>query len=256
MPDHLSNVMANLLNQMTFFEGRALTTFAPSSIIQAIVMRKNIVCLLLAGLCGLPLQAQSMREEGRNEQKVRLTGGVITEANLSGFIHSGIEGGESEMRAGANIGGFLDVAMSTRFSIQGEMLFQYKSSGFTWGGQSGDFQYWGVEIPIYAVYRFTLRKGNRLHVGAGPYTGFGFEGSYKSGGKKTDVYEKDKATGMSALKDSDTGFGLKVGYEFASGLQVNASYKLSVTNVTDANSGEAKLRPQTVALGLAYRFGK
>lgn len=58
------------------------------------------------------------------------------------------------------------------------------------------------------------------------------------------------------MKDSDTGFGVKVGYEFASGLQINASYKASVTNIMDANSSDVKMYPQYVSLGIAYRFGK
>lgn len=113
-----------------------------------------------------------------------------------------------------------------------------------------------MEVPIYAFYHFNFNRGNRLYIGIGPYTNFGLGASFRQDGKKTDVYEKDKEKGLPIMKDSDTGFGVKVGYEFASGLQINASYKASVTNIMDANSSDVKMYPQYVSLGIAYRFGK
>ena len=58
------------------------------------------------------------------------------------------------------------------------------------------------------------------------------------------------------MKDSDTGFAFKLGYEFASGLQLNAAYKMSMTDVADANNGVAELRPLSFSFGIAYRWGK
>lgn len=208
------------------------------------------------GLCCASIQAQNLNTVQEKEQKIKLTGGVIAESNLSGFIHSGIDGGNADMGVGAGLGGFLNLGISKSFSIQGEMTFQYKSSNFALGNQSGDYRYWGMEIPIYAFYHFMLPKGNQLFIGVGPYTNFGLGASYKKNGEKIDVYEKDKDTGLPAMKDSDTGFGVKIGYEFTSGLRISAAYKASVTNIIDANSSKAKMYPQAISLGIAYRFGK
>ena len=71
-----------------------------------------------------------------------------------------------------------------------------------------------------------------------------------------DVYEKEESTGLPIMRDANTGFGIKVGYEFVSGLQINATYKVSVTNQLDANSSEVKIHPHVASLGIAYRFGK
>ena len=68
--------------------------------------------------------------------------------------------------------------------------------------------------------------------------------------------EKDSATGLPALCDSNTGFGIKLGYEFVSGFQINAIYKASVTNLLDENSSRIKMHPQTFSIGIAYRFAK
>lgn len=93
-------------------------------------------------------------------------------------------------------------------------------------------------------------------IGVGPYTNFGFEAFFKEGGRKENLYKTGKGAGVPAMKDSDTGFAFKLGYEFASGLQLNAAYKVSMTDVADANSGAAELRPQSFSFGIAYRWGK
>ncbi len=192
----------------------------------------------------------------QEKQKIVFTGGALLESNLSGFFHSGVENGNGIMRAGFSVGGFLNLGISPSFSVQGEMLFHCKNSGFEWDSQKGDFSYWGMEIPVYAMYHYVFSKGNRLHVGIGPYTEFGFGAKFKCGGEKVDLYEKDGSTGLPALQDSNTGFGIKIGYEFVSGFQVNAGYKASVSNLLDANSSRIKMHPQAISVGLAYRFGK
>lgn len=192
----------------------------------------------------------------QEKQKIVFTGGAMLETNLSGFLYSGVENSNSVMKAGFSIGGFLNLGITRSFSVQGEMLFHYKNSEFEWDNQKGDFVYWGVEIPIYAMYHYTFQKGNRLHIGIGPYTEFGFDAKFKHGGKKADLYEKDGSTGLPALQDSNTGFGMKIGYEFVSGFQINASYKASISNQLDANSSRIKMHPHAISVGIAYRFGK
>lgn len=220
--------------------------------------KKLFIGLVLIGMCTPIIQARmpEVAKEERQEQKINLTGGAILEMNLSNFIHSGISNGNSRMKPGVSAGGFLNLGISKSFAIQGEMLFHYKTSDFKWNTQAGNYQYWGVEIPVYAIYHYTFSKGNRIYIGVGPYTDFGLGACFKEGGRKIDVYEKKENTGLPAMKDSNTGFGIKAGYELVSGLQINVTYKASVTNVIDANSSTVKMHPQAVSIGLAYRFGK
>lgn len=217
---------------------------------------KVIVCLLLAASFAATSMAQDGGEGKKEERKIKFTGGPLAEMNASGFVHSGIAEGLSKMEIGANVGGFLNMGIADWFSVQCEMVFQYKASDFTWQGEAGRFRYWGVEVPVYAMFHLSLRDGGRFSIGVGPYTDFGFSASYKVGGHSLDVYEKDEAIGLPAMKDNDTGFGFKFGYEFRSGLQVNATYRISVTNVIDVNSNNAKMYPQAMSVGVAYRFGK
>ena len=185
-----------------------------------------------------------------------LSGGPMIGVTESGFIHSGYTNGHSNMRIGFVVGGFVDYRISEHFSILGEMGFTYKHSEFGWEARTGSYHYWGMEIPIYATYHYCLHSGGRITFGLGPYTNFGLDATFRSNGVKTDLYEKDKNTGMPPMKNSDTGFGFLVGYEFSCGFIVNVSYQLSVGNIIDSNSSEIKMHPHTLAMGIAYRFGK
>ena len=205
-----------------------------------------------AQLSEIPNQKIPLQEK----QKIVFTGGAILENNLSGFFHSGVKNGSSILKTGFSTGGFLNLSVTRSFSIQGEMLFHHKNSKFEWDNQKGDFSYWGLEIPIYAMYHYTFSKSNRLQIGIGPYTEFGFAAKFKHEGTKTDLYQKDKNSELPALQDSNTGFGIKAGYEFVSGFQINTGYKISISNLLDANSSRIKMYPYAISIGVAYRFGK
>lgn len=197
-----------------------------------------------------------MNAEAQDRPKTVLSGGPLLEANMSGFIHSAFENGVSEMKIGMTAGGFAELTLSDYFSIRGELGFQYKHSRFGWNNESGRYSYWGMEIPIYVMYNFSFSKGRRFYMGIGPYTNFGLSAHFKNGNGRLNLYEKDINTGIPPMKDSDTGFGIKLGYEFLCGLQLNATYQVSVSNLIDVNSGNVKMYPQTFSVGVAYRFRK
>lgn len=219
-------------------------------------MRKHFligVGFLLAG--SFALRAQTT-DTLRTSQHLVLSGGPMLETNVSGFFHSGVEGGDCRMKAGVSVGGFLDLGISNSFSVRGELLFHYKHSDFEWEGQTGRFRYWGVEIPLYALFHFRLAGKRQFYFGLGPYTEFGFDATFRRGGVKSGLYEKDTSTGLPVLRDSNTGFAVKAGYEWACGISLNATYKASVTNLLDANSNTVRMYPHAVSVGVAYRFGK
>lgn len=241
---------------MTFPDEGSFATFAA---LKTIRMQKKyfITLLLITGCLGVTRAQSSPASDTRTrEQKTVITGGVTLESNMSAFFHSGVSGGKSRMKPGGSAGGFLNLSIVRSFSVQGEILFHYKTSDFESDNRKGEFTYWGMEIPVYIMYHLSFTKGNRMYLGIGPYTEFGFGASFCYNGTKQDLYEKSGTTGLPALCDSNTGFGVKAGYEFASGFQINASYKASVTNLLDENSSRIKMRPQTLSLGVGYRFGK
>ncbi len=209
---------------------------------------------LATALVGEFCQVQAQTEFRKKEQRMTVTGGVILETNVSGFFHSGINNGQSRVKVGGTVGGFVDLGISDSFSVQGEMLFHYKHSEFEWGSVPGKFSYRGLEVPLYAMYHIRFKGDRQLYLGAGPYTEFGLEATYRYNGMKSDLYEKDGRDGQPVMRDSNTGFGLKIGYEFSSGLQLNVSYKASFTNMLNVDN--VKLCPHAASIGLAYRFGR
>ena len=212
-----------------------------------------IFACLIAG-CFASLHAQT-EDTARKEQRLTLSGGPILETNFSGFLHSGVTGGDCHMKVGVTAGGFLSLGITSAFAVQGELLFHIKRSDFEWDGQQAHFQYCGAEFPIYAMYHLHLKSGQQFYAGIGPYTEFGFDAILKRGGVKSDLYEKDTETGLPILRDSNTGFAVKLGYELTCGLQLNATYKASVTNLLDANSNTVKMHPHAVSVGVAWCFG-
>ena len=93
------------------------------------------------------------------------------------------------------------------------------------------------------MYHYTFSRGGCLQVGIGPYTEFGFDAKFKHGGKEADLYEKDGSTGLAAFQESNSGFGAKVGYEFVSGFQINASYKASIATCLMPTAAKLKSIP-------------
>lgn len=85
--------------------------------------KKYVISLLFIGFYHTVIQAQDISNSQSKEQRIKLTGGITVESNYSNFIHSGINNGNSKMKPGAGLGGFLNMGISKSFSIQGEMTF-------------------------------------------------------------------------------------------------------------------------------------
>lgn len=222
-------------------------------------MKRKLLSALLfiGGLCitgSAKSPATTQLDTRGPEEPVKfVTGGPVLEANFSGFLHSGTRDGRSRMKTGCTVGGFISFGINRSFSIQGELLLHYKTSDFSWSDQGGRFRYSGAEVPIYAMYHYNFAKGGRIFAGIGPHTEFGFYAAFRKG---SDLYEKKSDSGLAPLHDSNSGFGIKIGYELPSGLQIVATYKASITNLLDENSSIIKMYPQAFSAGLAYRFGK
>ena len=181
----------------------------------------------------------------------RLSYGVKAEANMSNLLFDDMPGIESDFGAGVGIGGFLKIDFGKYFAIQPELLFQWQNSTIKQGVVENDFEYWGAEIPIYAVGQMTLESGDRAYIGLGPYFGVGFSAKDKTA--DLSLYDKNGATAP-FMHRGDIGVGAMIGYEFAFGMQINAGYKYSLLNKLDAESDNSTMRGQAITFGIGYRF--
>lgn len=204
---------------------------------------KKIV-LTLAVILGLGCSLQTSAQTS-------ISGGVKADANMSNFLLSDLDSYKSTMKIGASLGGFMKVEFSENFAIQPELLFHYKASEMEMGNSKTDFEYWGAEIPVYAIGQMRMGAGKGF-VGVGPYVGFGFDAKYKEG--DIDLYEKSKTTDKAYLNRWDFGAGIMLGYEFDSGWTINASYKMGFLDMLDEMKDDATMRNQTLSLGVGYKF--
>ena len=184
-----------------------------------------------------------------------ISGGVKAEANLSNFILDDMPNTKSNMGFGASLGGFMKVGFSEHFALQPELLFHFKSSEMEnkISGAKTDYQYWGMEIPVYAVGQINLGNG-KGYLGVGPYVGLGFDARHKASGAPDLELYKEYAGQDSAMQRWDFGGGAMLGYEFANGIQINAGYKIGFIDALNAGKDNATMLNQTVSLGLGYRF--
>lgn len=82
----------------------------------------------------------------------------------------------------------------------------------------------------------------------------GFEGESLL---KTDRKVERLESGEPMIQDTQSGFGAIIGYEFANGLAIDVSYRLCCFNILQPNTSQGvSMYPQSVSLGLAYKFGK
>ena len=178
-----------------------------------------------------------------------VTGGIKVEANTSNFILSDLDNVESKLGIGVTVGGIGIVEFSDNLAFRSEVLLHLKNSTIeNKGGGEMDFQYFGVEIPLYAVGQFGMGNG-KAFVGVGPYVGVGIDARYKSSGDK-DIVLYDN----SVFQRWDVGAGLLLGYELSNKLQINAGYKIGFIDALDTGKDNATMLNQTISVGLAFSF--
>jgi len=184
-----------------------------------------------------------------NAQNVSV--GIKADANMSNYILTDLDNVESNLKAGASLGGFLKVDLCKNFALQPELMFHYKSSELKQLGIKNAYEFWGAEIPVYAMGQWMLNDKDRIYVGVGPYVGFGL--SAKNTDTDVDLYEKNN-NDEAFMQRWDFGVGATLGYELNCGLQVNAGYKIGLIDALDAGRDNASMLPNTISLGLGYRF--
>lgn len=192
---------------------------------------------LMMGLSATQINAQTV------------TGGIKVEGNMSNFILKDIDA-ESKIGFGVTAGGYGKIEFSENFALQPEVLLHFKNSEMEneMTNNTVDFQYFGVEVPIYAVGYTKLGNGKGF-LGVGPYMGFGIDAIYKSdGASDVDLYEDN------IMQRWDLGAGATLGYEFENKLKISAGYKMGFINALDEDESDASMLNQTISVGLGYRF--
>ena len=184
-----------------------------------------------------------------------ILGGIKVESNMSNFILSDMDGMKSKMGFGVTAGGYTKLEFGENFALQPELLLHFKVSKMEAKASNVemDFQYFGVELPVYAVGQFNLGSGKGF-IGAGPYLGMGIDARFKANDMDDVNLYKEYDSQKSEMQRFDVGMGAMLGYELVSRLQITATYKIGFIDALNANKDNASMQNQTISLGLGYRF--
>ncbi len=198
-----------------------------------------------------------------------VSGGLFAGANISNFIitrnHKPMS---SYMRIGAELGGFIDFRVTKHFSIQPQVIFTAQQNYFAATDTANTLWSFGAEIPVYFLGRFGNMQKGYVQFGGGIYTHFTFASNVKDKYKNWDdpttiqpSTDPHDYSHLYRLHDNHFGVCLTVGYEFTFGMQINAHYKISLSDIAGFYSdmkgqeiADALIYPQSVSLVVGYRW--
>jgi hypothetical protein len=153
---------------------------------------------------------------------------------------------------GFHVGGIADIAFSSNFSVQPNLLFVMKGGGFF---TSGKVQIFSIDLPINALYRH-----NGFFIGAGPNLSYGVSAKLKpyGSGEDTDLYEEPPSETEPPFNRFEVGVNALMGYQFPSGLTLGANFTRGFSNVLndeDLIGTNTKINTRFVGFSIGYMFG-
>ena len=207
-----------------------------------------------------------------------VSGGVFGGGNMSNFIitrnHKPMS---SYMRVGAELGGFLDFAITKHFAVQPQVILTAQQNYFAATDTTNRLWSFGVDIPIYFLGRFGNMEKGYIQFGGGIFTHFTYlsnvQGKYHNVDASSVTPTTTPAPHRMMMEDSydysrlytlhNNHFGVcvMVGYECPFGMIINAQYKVSLSDVAGFYSekkgtadADALIYPQSVSLHVGYRW--
>ncbi len=211
--------------------------------------------MILMALTALPAAATGEAEETKKEKVA--TGGLKLEAVGSSYLIGGFPM-SSSMNVGGALGGFVDFNVSKHFVIQVNLFGAYKQTDL-YDTQQSRMSTWSIELPIYFLGRYSFADGSSISFGGGPYTEFILDGTLSNANGKSNPFERvvdqTEEGDVFALERNHSGLGITVGYEFPFGFQINASARMSLTDIIGYEHERPYCTyPYSTSVGIAYRF--
>ena len=214
---------------------------------------KKILTICIGFLIAVFANAQT--SDG-SKPEIILEGGVKTDATFLNFQKNGAPGAVSTFTPGFTPGGFMNIWFNDWIGIRPELNLNFKQTVLGWSDNGGQFRSFGVEIPIYVMGRIKVFGTHHLFLGIGPYTEFICYAKWSIDNRKVDLLEIH-TSGEPMIQDTQSGLGAIVGYEFGMGIGIDFSYKICCYNILQPNTSQGvSLYPQTISVGLSYKWGK
>lgn len=178
-------------------------------------------------------------------------------ANLTGDVQ------DASMKVGFHVGGFVEIKVSDKFSVQPELLFSTQGAKEKYSESETGYSYTEesklnlsyLNIPIMAKYyvadKFSLEAGPQIGFLMSAKSDFSFSetvgGVTNSGSQNVDV--KDN------LESIDFGFNLGLGYDFTENVSAGARYNLGLSNIAKTENGDdTKIQNNVISISIGYKF--
>lgn len=153
-------------------------------------------------------------------------------------------------RAGFIIGGTADLQLSNNFSVQPNLLFNYRPGNLVFI-EAGKLNIMSIDVPINLLYRT-----NGFYIGAGPNISYGLSAKFKSYDDDTEeinLYEKIEDEDA-PLKRFEIGANALMGYQFPSGLTLTANYTRNFNNILNGDVDEIVMNSKQFGISIGYVF--
>ncbi|MCC9061543.1 porin family protein [Flavobacterium piscisymbiosum] len=150
---------------------------------------------------------------------------------------------DAKSLVGFQVGGFAEIKIIERLSIQPEVLFSTQGAKLEFGNTDFNTKLNYINIPVLAKFYIT----KQFTAEAGPQLGF------LVSAKRDDSDVKD------SYKSVDTGFNFGLGYNFTENLGVGLRYTVGLSNIADYEVDDTQEyldspKNSVLALTLAYKF--
>ncbi|MDR2037022.1 MAG: PorT family protein [Bacteroidales bacterium] len=172
--------------------------------------------------------------------------------NLVNIYGSDVE--DVKMKPAFQAGLVADYSFIEAFAVQAGVMFAqqgWKVDNYLGGSDDAKINLNYIQIPINAMYKFSLGSSMKLFAQAGPYLGFGLGGKVKVGDNDMDIKFGDGDDIDKLYLDNafDFGLGVGVGLQYNS-FQLGVGYNFGLLDLDD----DTTMKNGGLAITLTFLF--
>ena len=176
-------------------------------------------------------------------------------SNLAGDVEN------ADMKVGFQIGGFAEIKVSDKFSVQPELLFstQGAKSEESYSDMYGSItidltqklNY--LNVPVMAKYYVD----KKFYLEAGPQIGFLLSAEQKAVAKGIyygeSVYETETVDNKSSLNSTDFGINIGLGFNFTDKIGANLRYTSGLSDI-DKEDSNSEIYNSNIGISISCNF--
>lgn len=205
-------------------------------------------------ILGFAISASYLAFAQEKTARSPLTFGAKAGLNISSLSkESGVDNQKSKV--GFNVGGFVNIPLSSKFSLQPEVLFSQYGDKYDRTIDNKKYSFSRNLNYIAVPVMFQYNALPNLYLEAGPEFGVALNGNVKSKNGTPDNIVTREADNTS-LNRLNIGLGIGAGYYFTPNFGVTARYVAGLSEVrglTDIND-KTSVRNNVFQIGIAYKF--